>query len=156
MRFFPGQLLAAALCAALLGFTACDTPVPAADPAPEEVEAPPIDQVQEVAQDSEAAPEFAFGELPDLDMEVTQEQIDQFIQISKEMEAMQEEVALEMQGISSPEEFQAFQERMTAVIQEKVEAAGMEFETFLMMTQRVMLDQEFREKLEAELDLELE
>lgn len=160
MRFFPGQrIIFITICAALLSFSACDAPEPTEVPAVETAEAPSVEQGSEaepepteaaVKLDQEQAQEELA--LPEQDEELTQEQLDQFVAISKELKTMQEGLKGEMASITSPEEFQEFQERVTAQVQEKVEEAGMEFETFLLITQRVAADPELQAELAAQLD----
>lgn len=174
-------IIALATSVAFLGFSACDSPAPVEGSAAEQAEASEEASGESAAEEVEEAGEVESAEavlqelaksaeleglpldqesmeealramMPAIDFEPTEEQIEQFVKVSHSMQAMEEEIEAEMATINSPEEFMAFQEKMTTLVEEQVEAVGMDLETFLKITQRVAVDPEFRMQLEAALE----
>lgn len=154
----------------LFGAVACDSPEQTEPPVTQEAAEQPMQQGQEqeaaaaehhegqagepAAQEGmaqQAPPQHAQMGQPQHAEEVTSEQLDEFAEAFKEVQAIQGEVQERLQAVQSQEEAQQVQQEIVAQIQERVESTGMEFQDYMMLAQRLEQDPALQQRLESRL-----
>lgn len=154
--------------AAALGFAgiiACDEPEqadePVAEEGEEELEEPEAPGEADEAPDQPALdqPDGPPGQPPGhpgMDEELTDEDVDQFADVIKALQELDEErddPQARMEAAETPQERQAIQQELMSDMQEAIEGTGMSFQEFMMMSQRLQQDPDFQERLEERVDL---
>lgn len=115
--------------AALMGLSACDTPV--------SLEA---HQAHEAATQSE---ERALQDSAILEEQGFQEEeFDRFVRIARDLQIVRQEIGLKerLDSMATVEEYQAFTESVMKIVLEKVEEGGLDYETFMSIDDRVAAD----------------
>ncbi len=107
------------------------------------------------AFEAQLAAEEATNEMPGDD--IADEDVDQFadaIKALKELEEEREEdPQARMEAADTPQERQELQKELMSDMEEAAEGAGMSFQEFLMMSQRLHEDPEFRKRVEEHVDI---
>ena len=160
------RLLTIALAAglAVTGFTACDAPEeadePVAEEAPieieEEIEAPEAPPAQAEGQPIDQPPQ---GGMPGMDMNepVEDDQVEKFaavITALQELDENREDPRERMQAAETPQERQAIQQELMEEMQNAIEQAGLSFQDFMLLSQRLQQDENFRTRLGEHVDLD--
>lgn len=160
--------------AATLGMatmTACDAPEEGDEPAAdEEAEAPEMPDEPEAPGDQPGQDEMALdgpepgGEEPpmpmqgpDMDEEVSDEDLDNFgeaIEAIGELQEEAEDPQQRMEDAETQQERQEIQQEMIGELQGAVEDSGMQFQEFMMLSQRLQQDPELQQRLSERVDME--